>query len=276
MAQETVAPLLIMGNTTLLAISTLTSEINFYTRLMKMRDRVTGQPMFTYLSVELACAACKAEGRATECVHMLHLVPRFFCLDISLVVLVRPRLAGVPRGRQHGLALICNHRVCHPYIPYRLWDRWQSADRHVKLKTIMQDRPDLIESELSGLAFDSLQQVFKPDHIELMFQQPCIPSIINEDVHIFIDPAAGGPYSDYAIVSVTRQKGMITVVPSPQARALQQIGPAREGLKHGWRLVVYSGVQLIKYAIRILSTNSEDVTVSSLTHAGKRLSCSSA
>lgn len=37
--------------------------------------------------------------------------------------------------------------------------RWQSSDRHVKLKTIMQDRPDLIESELSGLAFDSNQQV---------------------------------------------------------------------------------------------------------------------
>lgn len=65
-----------MGNTTLLAISTLTSEINFYTRLMKMRDRLTGKPLFTFLSVELACAACKAEGRSTECVHMLHLVPR--------------------------------------------------------------------------------------------------------------------------------------------------------------------------------------------------------
>jgi hypothetical protein len=65
-----------MGNTTLLAISTLTSEINFYTRLMKMRDRLTGKPLFTFLSVELACSACKAEGRAADCVHMLHLVPR--------------------------------------------------------------------------------------------------------------------------------------------------------------------------------------------------------
>ena len=79
------------------AVRTLTSEINFYTRLMKMRDRVTSQPMFTLLSVELACAACKAEGKATDCVHMLHLVPR-----------------------------------------------WQSADRHVKLKTIMQVRGTLL------------------------------------------------------------------------------------------------------------------------------------
>ncbi len=164
------APLLSMGNTTLLAISTLTSEVNFYTRLIKMRDPVTHQPIFTFLCVELACAACKTEGRAAQCVHMLHLVPR-----------------------------------------------WQSADRHVKLKIIMQDRPDLIESELSGLAFDSLQQIFKPQHLDIMFSQPIPVGPVNEDLHIFIDPAAGGPYSDYAVVSVTRLKGLITV--RPRARA---------------------------------------------------------
>jgi len=80
----------------------------------------------------------------------------------------------------------------------------------------MQDRPDLIESELSGLAFDSLQQVFKAEHLEVMFKQPIPPPVINEDVHVFIDPAAGGPYSDYAILSVTRQKGMITVRRAPR------------------------------------------------------------
>ena len=102
-----------MGNTTLLAISTLTSEINFYTRLMKMRDRVTGQPMFTYLSVELACAACKAEGRATECVHMLHLVPRCaFRLCGFPLVLIRP--PGVSGGRRHGPAYFCALAARHP------------------------------------------------------------------------------------------------------------------------------------------------------------------
>ena len=52
---ETVAPLLIMGDTSLLAISTLTSEVNFYTRLLRMRDRLTNLPFFTSLSVQLAC-----------------------------------------------------------------------------------------------------------------------------------------------------------------------------------------------------------------------------
>ena len=161
---ETVAPLLIVGTTSLLAISTLTSEINFYSRLLRMRDKVTNQPLFSVLSVTLACAKCREDGKAADCAHMLHLVPR-----------------------------------------------WQSGDRHVKLKTVMQDRPDLIESELSGLAFDSLQQVFRSADMDIMFTQPPPSWITNDAIHLFIDPAAGGPGSDYAIVSVARQKGLITV-----------------------------------------------------------------
>eukprot|EP00961_Rhodomonas_salina_P063951 859499-Rhodomonas_salina.1 len=71
------------------------------------------------MCIELACAQCKEDGKQTECVHLLHLVPR-----------------------------------------------WQNSERHVRLKTIMQDRQDLIQSELAGLAFDSLQQVFRPVDIE--------------------------------------------------------------------------------------------------------------
>ena len=75
----------------------------------------------------------------------------------------------------------------------------------------MQDRPDLVESELAGLAFDSAQSVFKAKDLDVMFSQPAPPAIMNEDVHIIIDPAAGGPTSDYAVLSITRQKGLITV-----------------------------------------------------------------
>jgi hypothetical protein len=161
---ETVAPLLIVGTTSLLAISTLTSEINFYSRLLRMRDKVTNLPLFSVLSVTLACAKCREDGKAADCAHMLHLVPR-----------------------------------------------WQSGDRHVKLKTVMQDRPDLIESELSGLAFDSLQQVFRSVDMDIMFTQAPPEWITNDVIHLFIDPAAGGPGSDYAVLSVGRQKGLITV-----------------------------------------------------------------
>jgi len=162
---ETVAPLLLIGNTSLIAISTLTSEINFYTRLLRMRDKVTGLPLFTSISVQLACKKCIEDGQPASCVHMLHLVPR-----------------------------------------------WQSSDRHVKLKTVMQDRPDLIESELSGLAFDSNHQIFKSSDLDVMFAQAPPRPVLNEAVFLFIDPAAGGPQSDYAVLSVTRHKGLLTVV----------------------------------------------------------------
>lgn len=71
-----VAPLLIVGETTLIGISTLLSSTNFYTRLLRLRDKVTNAPIFTVLSVELACATCKENGKSAECVHMLHLIPR--------------------------------------------------------------------------------------------------------------------------------------------------------------------------------------------------------
>jgi len=74
---ETVAPLMTIDRTCFLAISTLTSEINFYTRLMRMRDRDTGLPIFTCLQIQLACDKCKEEGKAAECIHLLHLVPRW-------------------------------------------------------------------------------------------------------------------------------------------------------------------------------------------------------
>lgn len=87
-----------------------------------------------------------------------------------------------------------------------------NSDNNINIECA-QDRPDLIESELSGLAFDSNQQIFKTAHIDLMFDQPPPMPELNEPVFIFIDPAAGGPQSDYAVLSVTRQKGLLTVSP---------------------------------------------------------------
>lgn len=161
---ETVAPLMIVGNTSLIGISTLLTEFNFYTRLMRMRDPATGLPIFTCMSVQLACEKCKEAGKPAECVHLLHLVPR-----------------------------------------------WQSSERHRRLKVVMQDRPDLIQSELSGLAFESMQAAFRASDIKHMMEQDCPGPVLNDPVYITIDPAAGGPQSDYALVSFQRHKGLVTV-----------------------------------------------------------------
>ena len=171
---QTVAPILSIGSASLVAISTLTSEINFYTRLIKMVDPATDRPLFATRCIELCCEKCKEDGKSHECVHMLHLVPS-----------------------------------------------WQSAERHRKLKIMMQDRPDLIQSELAGLAFDSLQQVFRKQDLILMFDTSALTLTLNQTVWIVIDPAAGGPQSDYALVSICRIKGCIVVrVPRPCSRAM--------------------------------------------------------
>jgi hypothetical protein len=53
-----------------------------------------------------------------------------------------------------------------------------------------------------------------------MFSQPPPEPVVNEAVYMFIDPAAGGPQSDYAILSVTRHKGLLTVSARPPDRQL--------------------------------------------------------
>ena len=74
-----------------------------------------------------------------------------------------------------------------------------------------QDRPDLIKSELAGLAFDSLQQVFRKTDIDDLFSAQPLPFIKDQEIFVVIDPAAGGPSSDYAVVSLCRQRGIVTV-----------------------------------------------------------------
>jgi hypothetical protein len=88
---------------------------------------------------------------------------------------------------------------------------WQSAAKHVRLKHIMADRPDLIESELSGLAFEALEQAFRKQDIDKLLTTQDLGCTMNEDIHIFVDPAAGGPSSDYGILSVVRSRGMMVV-----------------------------------------------------------------
>jgi hypothetical protein len=161
---ETVAPLLLVGVTSLICISTLTSDINFYTRLFKIKDPITGLPVFAQLQVALVCNACREAGTAASCRHMLHLVPA-----------------------------------------------WQSSARHERLKAVMSDRPDLIQSELAGLAFDALQQCFRAADIDALMVAEPPPFAWAQRLYMIIDPAAGGPQSDFALITFYRQKGIIVV-----------------------------------------------------------------
>ena len=84
----------------------------------------------------------------------------------------------------------------------------------------MQDRPDLIQSELAGLAFDSLQQVFRKADLVLMFDTTHMPLPFDQTIWVVIDPAAGGPQSDYAVVSICRIKGCVVVLARARSSAV--------------------------------------------------------
>lgn len=75
----------------------------------------------------------------------------------------------------------------------------------------MCDRPDLVQSELAGLSFDSTQELFRASHLDNMFSMVGPSPPINADIMVFVDPAAGGPSSDYGILSVNRHQGVIMV-----------------------------------------------------------------
>lgn len=166
-------------NTSFIAISTLTSEMNFYTKLISKIDPLTGLPVFKSCQIQLACQQCLDNekvrltmyyhsfctrdthrstdtcGQGFECMHMQHLIPR-----------------------------------------------WQDGDKHRRLKTIMSDRPDLIVSEMGGVAFSSVNQCFRYCDLKRMFESS-IPMRIEWNTLFFVcvDPCAGGEHSDFAVVS---------------------------------------------------------------------------
>lgn len=106
--------------------------------------------------------------------------------------------------KEMGLAAQCKHQL-------HLVPQWQSSVRHERLKAVMADRPDLIQSELAGLAFDSLQQCFRTSDIEAVMHSKPPELEWKQPIYIVIDPAAGGPQSDFALISFFRHKGIICV-----------------------------------------------------------------
>ncbi len=64
---------------------------------------------------------------------------------------------------------------------------------------------------VQGLAFDALQQCFRAVDIDAVMESTQITFNWKQPIYIVIDPAAGGPQSDFALVSFYRHKGIVTV-----------------------------------------------------------------
>ena len=58
-------------------ISTPVNSFNFYSRLLEMIDRDTGEKMFLVFELELICARCKKKEKGSEdCRHNLRYYER--------------------------------------------------------------------------------------------------------------------------------------------------------------------------------------------------------
>ena len=112
----------------------------------------------------------------------------------------------------------CNHM--NHLIP-----RWQDSDKHRRLKTIMSDRPDLINSELGGVAIGNNDQCFKVVDLKRMFENKIYIQIpLSSCFFCTVDPCAGGENSDFALVSFMICNGIYHIL---GAEALQTKDPFR-------------------------------------------------
>lgn len=77
----------------------------------------------------------------------------------------------------------------------------------------MSDRPDLIESEMGGVAFSSCDQCFRQVDLKRMFDSSITMSIPWETpFFVTVDPTAGGEHSDFAVVSFVYVFGVYQVL----------------------------------------------------------------
>lgn len=63
------ADMYVCRNTSFIAISTLTSEMNFYTKLISKIDPLTQQPVFKSVQIQLACQQCIDNEKVRVCVR---------------------------------------------------------------------------------------------------------------------------------------------------------------------------------------------------------------
>ena len=78
---EVVVPLIEMGNSVLIMISTPVDSFNFFSALLDLKDPDTGLPVFLVYDVELICKRCKKKERPSDCNHMLKFLPPWKSAD---------------------------------------------------------------------------------------------------------------------------------------------------------------------------------------------------
>lgn len=78
---EVIVPLLEVGNTTMIMISTPVDSFNFFSTLFSLKDSNTGAPLFLTCNCELICERCKLKATPSDCTHMLKNMPPWKSVD---------------------------------------------------------------------------------------------------------------------------------------------------------------------------------------------------
>lgn len=73
---EVVAPLHQLETTSIIGISTITSDANFMSRFLELKDE-HGEPVFFVKHVYLACDSCRKNKKASTCTHNSFLLPNW-------------------------------------------------------------------------------------------------------------------------------------------------------------------------------------------------------
>ena len=73
--ETSIAPLLMIKNTSLIGISSPQDENNFYSKLISLKKPNTNEPFFRVIQFTLVCQKHRAEGKAESCFCYAHMQP---------------------------------------------------------------------------------------------------------------------------------------------------------------------------------------------------------
>lgn len=92
-------PLMQVKYTATLAISTPRDSQNYYSHFFKMKKADGVTPLFNRVQIGLACEACRASGKGSECPHRLNLQPAWKTgQDLARMLLTKEQFERESQG----------------------------------------------------------------------------------------------------------------------------------------------------------------------------------
>jgi len=90
---------------------------------------------------------------------------------------------------------------------------WQSERKHLKIRAMMADQPELLARETMGLQSDTFGRAFLAPHLRAFQRRPPFPPPVEPVKHVImaVDPSGGGSKSHFACVTCYWHRGHVVV-----------------------------------------------------------------